>query len=147
MPVLRRDRRQLQDGRNLTGAQPGQEYDLAPGELKRIVMCVTLITVHLPKLSNFSDDLLALMKEVELGFVLHVFLEREFRPWKQANCNPWLSNSREPTGDRVAKLGRCQLVANLCRPRGDKIQTVVTHRWFLLCCVEPTYRAPARAGP
>ena len=74
--------------RDLARAQPGQEYDSASRELKRIVMCVTLIRVHPPKLSNFSDDLLALVKEVELRFILHVFLEREFRPWKQTDCNP-----------------------------------------------------------
>jgi len=38
MPMLRRHPRQLQDGRNLTGTQPSQQYDLAAGELKRIVM-------------------------------------------------------------------------------------------------------------
>src|SRR6266536_396196 len=43
--------RQLQDGRSLTGAQPGQEYDFAAGKLKRVVMCVRLIGVQLPKLS------------------------------------------------------------------------------------------------
>jgi hypothetical protein len=102
--MLRRGR-QLQDGRNLTRTQPGQEYDLASGELERIVMSVTLIRVHPPKLCNFSDNLLALVKEVELRFILHVFVEREFRPWKQTNCNSWLSDRGEPTRDRVAKVG------------------------------------------
>src|SRR6266536_1163013 len=127
MPVLRRGR-QLQHGRNLTGVQPGQKHDLASGELERIVMCVTLIRVYPPKLSNFSDNLFALVKEVELRFILHVFLEREFRPWKQTNWNSWLSDRSEPTRDRVAKVGRYQLVANLCGSIGDKIQTIVTHR-------------------
>jgi hypothetical protein len=79
--------RQLQDGCNLTGVQPGQEDDLAFGKLKRVVMPVRVIRIHLPKLSNFFGDLLALVKEVEWAFILHVFLEREFRPWKQTNCD------------------------------------------------------------
>jgi hypothetical protein len=66
----------------LTGAQPSQEYDLASGELKRIAMPVRLIRIHLPKLSNFFRDLVALVKEGESGFILHIFLEREFRARK-----------------------------------------------------------------
>jgi hypothetical protein len=122
--------RQLQDGRNLTGAQPGQEYDLAAGKLKRVVMCVRLIGIQLPKLSYPIHDLRALAKEVQSGFILHVFLEREFRARKQTNRNAWLSDSSETTGDRPAELGRHQLVANLCGSGCDKIQAVITHRLF-----------------
>ena len=52
------------------------------GELERVVMCVTLIGVHPPKLGHLRPDLLALVKEVEWRFTLHVFLEREFRARK-----------------------------------------------------------------
>src|SRR5712691_2749391 len=92
-------------------------------------MCVTLIGVHPPKLGHLRPDLLALVKEVEWRFTLHVFLEREFRARRQTNHNTWLSDSSETTGDRPAELGRHQLVANLCGSGCDKIQTVVTHRW------------------
>ena len=92
--MLRRHRRQLQDGRNLTGTQPSQQYDLAVGELKRIVMRVRATRVDSSKLSNFSDDQPASMKE----FVLHVFLECDFRAWKQTHCNPKFFNRSEPTG-------------------------------------------------
>src|SRR6266480_1854713 len=98
-------------------------------------MCVTLIGVHPPKLGHLRPDLLALVKEVELRFTLHVFLEREFRARKQTNRNAWLSDSSETTGDRPVELGRHQLVANLCGSGCDKIQTVVTHRW----CSSPAY--------
>src|SRR6266496_584719 len=107
----------------------GDQMANAAGELKRVVMCVTLIGVHPPKLGHLRPDLLALVKEVELRFTLHVFLEREFRARKQTNRNAWLSDSSETTGDRPAELGRHQLVANLCGSGCDKIQAVVTHRW------------------
>jgi hypothetical protein len=84
-------------------------------------MCVTLIGVHPPKLCHLRPDLLALAKEVEWRFTLHVFLEREFRARKQTNRNPWLSDSSETTGDRPVELGRHQLVANLCGSGCDKI--------------------------
>jgi len=103
----------------LTGPHPGQEYDFAAGKLKRVVMCVTLIGVQPSKLSHPFHDLLALVKEVESGLILHVFLEREFRARKQTNRNPWLSDSSETTGDRPVELGRHQLVANLCGPGCD----------------------------
>jgi hypothetical protein len=102
--VLRGRRRQLQDGRNLTRAQPGQEYYLPAGKLKGIVMCERLLEVHPPKLGHFFRDLLAWVKEVQWGLILDVFLEREFRARKQTNRNRWLSNCSEPAGDRVAKL-------------------------------------------
>jgi hypothetical protein len=86
--------------------KPGQEYDSASGKFKRVAMSVRLIRIYLPKLSNSFGDLLVLVKEIESGFILYVFLKREFRPWKQTNRNPWLSNRSEPTGDRVPKLGR-----------------------------------------
>src|SRR5260370_10659044 len=93
------------------------------------MMCVRLIGVQPPKLSDPFHHLRALAKEVQSGFILHVFLEREFRARKQTNRNAWLSDSSETTGHRPAELGRHQLVANLCGSGCDKIQTVVTHRW------------------
>jgi len=84
-------------------------------------MCVTLIGVHPPKLGHLRPDLLALVKEVELRFTLHVFLEREFRARKQTNRNAWLSDSSETTGDRPVELGRHQLVANLCGSGCDEV--------------------------
>jgi hypothetical protein len=92
-------------------------------------MCIKPIGVQPPKLSYPFNDLLALVKEMEWGLILHVFLEREFRARKQTNRNAWLSDSSETTGDRPAELGRHQLVTNLCGSGCDKIQTVVTHRW------------------
>src|SRR6266851_2478374 len=91
-------------------------------------MCERLIRVHPPKLGHLRPDLLALVKEVEWRFTLHIFLEREFRARKQTNRNAWLSDSTETTGDRPAELGRHQLVANLCGSGCDMLQTIITHR-------------------
>src|SRR5260370_27451517 len=110
------------------------------------MMCVRLIGVQPPKLSDPFHHLRALAKEVQSGFILHVFLEREFRARKQTNRNAWLSDSGETAGDRPAELGRHQLVSNLCRSGCDKIQTVVTHRWCSSLAYSRNAPHPARTS-
>jgi len=140
MRALHRVCRQLQDAGNLTGQEPGQKHDLAGRELERIVMRMGLAWVHPPELSNFSDDSLAFAKEVEWGLILHVFLECEFCPWRQANRNSRLPDSGKPAGDRVAKVRGYQPVADLCGSRGDRMQTVVTHRSGSIYCERTSSR-------
>jgi hypothetical protein len=80
--VLRSQRRQLQNSRNLTRPQSRQENDLPVGELERIMMGMRLISVDLAKLSDLSGCFLSLVKKVESRLIFHALLEGEFGAWK-----------------------------------------------------------------
>jgi hypothetical protein len=99
MRVVRRQRRQLQNSRKLTGEQPRQEDDFPVGELKRIVMGMRIVIIYPTKLSYLSRCRLAWVKEVESGLIFDLLLEGEFRAGKQTNRNPRLSRGSETSGN------------------------------------------------
>jgi|SRR5580700_2445993 hypothetical protein len=53
--------------------------------------------------------------------------KRKLSPWENANGNPSIFRSSESTRP-CTKVPRCQLVANLCRPRCHIVKAIVAHR-------------------
>src|SRR6516164_1661123 len=65
--------------------------------------------------------------------VLDFLLKCDLRSRKNTHCYGWLFDRCETTSDRVFKLRRHQLIADLCRSGGDEIQTVVHIEATPLC--------------
>src|SRR5262245_18237171 len=109
-------------------------------------MYLPLGVIDLPEARHLLPDLSARQEGAKSGVIFHFVLEREFRARKQTNRDVGLSNCCESAGDRVRKPRRYQSVAHLCRAGRDKMQAVITHRWFLLCSIELMYGGSARAS-
>src|ERR1700730_14733369 len=95
--------RQLQNGRLLTFAQPGQEHDLPIRKFECIVVCVRTIRADLTESGDLSPKIpLAEERNNRVGFNLPI--EGDFGAGEQADGRVWLSDRRQAAGDRVAEI-------------------------------------------
>src|SRR5712691_5878875 len=118
---------QLQDGRALAFAQAREQHDLPVGEFQRIVVNAWLIEIDLPEARDALPDLPG-RKNAERGLAFDIALECDLGAGQQAHRHVRFSNFREAAGDRVAELGRYQLVFDFRRSCCDMMEAVVTHR-------------------
>jgi hypothetical protein len=130
--LLRREmcgRRQLQHGRALALAQPGEQHHLPVREFQRIVVGHGVVQVDLPEAREPLSDLLVRQNaDSKRGLALDVLLECDLGAGEQANRHMRLADRGEAAGNGIAELRRHQLVLDLGRPGHGMVQTVITHR-------------------
>ncbi len=61
------------------------------------------------------------------ALVFRLAIERQFSTWAETHSYTSFIDARKASSDRVRKFRSDQFISNLCRPRFDLIQTVVTH--------------------
>jgi hypothetical protein len=109
-----RGRRQLQHGRVLTFAQPGELYDLTVRELQRVVMHVGLLQVDLLESRYLVTDQFLASEDLKNMLAFDFRLECDLRAGNKTHCYGWLFDRCEPTSQRVFEPRRHQLVSDLC---------------------------------
>src|SRR5688572_28174359 len=96
---------QLQHGRALTFAQPGDEHDLPVGELQRVMVNVGLVHADLPEPSYLLLDPAKPQARPEPAkhmVTFHLSLERQLRAGTQADCNIRFSGCSKATRAGIA---------------------------------------------
>src|SRR6516164_6083022 len=120
--------RQLQHHRALAFAQAREQHDLPVREFQRIVMDHSVLHVDLPEAREpLSDFLVGEDPDAKHRLALDILVERNLRARQQTDCNMRLPNRGKAARDRIAELGRHQLVLDLGRPGRHIVQTIVTH--------------------
>ena len=129
--------RQLQHRCVLTLPKFGNKHGLPVGELQRIMMR-RLLEVHLPEAGDLVGALWG-PPESERRVAPDLFFECKFCPREQTDGYARLAWVRKAERDRIWKMCRYKLVADLGGSGRNMVKTVVTHRTPPLCT---TWAAP-----
>src|SRR6516225_10091179 len=98
------------------------------GNSSGIVMDHSVLHVDLPEAREpLSDFLVGEDADAKHRLALDILVERNLRARQQTDCNMRLPNRGKAARDRIAELGRHQLVLDLGRPGRHIVQTIVTH--------------------
>src|SRR5262249_2258807 len=121
--------RQLQHRRALALAKAREQNDLPVWEFQRIVMDRGVLHVDLPETRELLPDfLVGEDADAKHRFALNILVERNLRAGQRTDGKLRLPNRGKGARDRIAELGRHQLVLDLGRPGRHIVQTIVTHR-------------------
>jgi hypothetical protein len=119
---------QLQDRGALSRHQSCDHHDLAAGKFQRVMVDVRIVHVDLPESGNLLFDT-GLAEQAKGTIVLDLFIEGDFGAGQQANRHLRLTDGGEAAGNGPGEIRRRKLVADLCRPRSDEMQTVIARFW------------------
>src|ERR1700722_1341267 len=119
-------RRQLEHRRGLAWNKPRYHHDLATGKFERVVMNVRVVRVDLTEAGNPLIDA-GPAEHRESAVISDIVVERDFGAGEQADRDFGLADFGKSAGDRLRKIGRDELIGHLRRPRGDRMQAVITN--------------------
>src|SRR5262249_12206516 len=97
------------------------------GELQRIMVRRRPIEIDLAEAGDLVGRFSG-RQEPERTYALDLFFECKFRPRQQTDGHARLARVRKAASDRIWKLRRYKLVADLGGSGRNMVKTVVTHR-------------------